>query len=137
MVEYITSHLTYHDNTAKRAYSFNIKIYHLVLNEEEKELANKIVQDEKLNKALWDGLAGIFSDFESETKLKAYVLGKNRGHLILKNNDTDGMPIYTAKELAEMTEDQISVIYNNLMRFKKLYEDMFVIFRQRIKELQK
>jgi len=136
-VKYILDQALYFDSdSGKRAYSFNIKIYNLVLNEKEREVAYKLIQNPDLNNSLWQELSGLMADFEKETGIKAYTVGRNRGHLILKNHGDDGIPVYTEAMLMELPDEQLDRVFNVLKRFRKLFEDMFLVFKKHMGSLQ-
>lgn len=136
MIQYIRNQLTYLDENG-RAYSFNIKIHHLILSEDEHAAAYRILDDEKLNKELWDEVDVLFQDFTKETGLAVYTVGKRRGHLMMTNHGATGLKYYSDKELNAMSEAEIEKLYHVLIRFRKLYDDMFVIFRRLIAEQSK
>jgi isopropylmalate/homocitrate/citramalate synthase len=136
-IKYILEQALYFDSgSGKRAYSFNVKIHNLVLNEEEKKAAYQLIQNQDLNNSLWQELSGLMADFEKETGIKAYTVGRNRGHLILKSHGEDGIPVYTEAMLMELPDEQLDQVFEVLKRFRKLFEDMFLVFKKRMGSLQ-
>ncbi len=136
-IKYILEQPLYLDpDSGKRAYSFNVKIHNLVLNEEEREIAYKLIQNQDLNNLLWQELFGLMADFEKEVGLKAYTVGRNRGHLMLKNHGEDGIPVYTEAMLMELPDEDLDRVFTVLKRFRKLFEDMFLVFKKHMASLQ-
>ena len=136
-VKYILEQALYLDTASgKRAYSFNVKIHNLVLNDEEKKVAYQLIQDQDLNNSLWQEMSGLMTGFETETGVKAYTVGRKKGHLILKNHGEDGIPVYTEAMLMEMPDDQLDRLFEILKRFRKLFEDMFLVFKKHMGNLK-
>lgn len=136
-VKYILEQGLYLDaDSGKRAYSFNVKIHNLILNDQEKEVAYRLIQDQDLNNSLWLEMNGIMESFAQETGIKAYTVGRRKGHLILKNHGDDGLPVYTEAMLMEMPEDQLNRVFGILKQFRKLFEDMFLVFKKHMAKLE-
>lgn len=136
-VKYILEQALYLDAASdQRAYSFNVKIHNLVLNDEEKKVAYQLIQDQDLNNSLWQEMSGLMTGFEKETGIKAYTVGRKKGHLILKNHGEDGIPVYTESMLMEMPDDQLDRLFEILKRFRKLFEDMFLVFKKHMGNLK-
>lgn len=136
-IKYILDQALYLDAASgKRAYSFNVKIHHLVLNDREKEVAYQLIQDENLNQHLWQEMADLLQGFENETGVKAYTVGRKRGHLILKNHGDDGLPVCSDGMLTEMPGEQLDRVFEVLRRFRKLFEDMFLVFKTHMNNLE-
>ncbi|MGE5544255.1 MAG: hypothetical protein ACM3UW_04715 [Bacillota bacterium] len=136
-VKYILDQALYLDvASGKRAYSFNVKIHNLVLNDEEKKVAYQLIQDQDLNNSLWQEMSGLLAGFEQETGVKAYTVGRRKGHLILKNHGEDGIPVYTEATLMEMSDEELDRVFEVLKRFRKLFEDMFLVFKKHMSKMQ-
>lgn len=136
-IKYILEQPLYFDPaSSKRAYSFNVKIHNLVLNEAEREIAYKLIQNPDLNNLLWQELSGLMADFQKETGIEAYTVGRNRGHLMLKNQGDDGVPVYTEAMLMELSDEELDRVFTVLKRFRKLFEDMFLVFKKHMGGLQ-
>lgn|GEM_PF-2364242 len=136
-IKYILEQALYLDvASGKRAYSFNVKIHNLVLNEDEKKVAYQLIQDPALNDALWQEMSDLMAGFEKDTGIKAYTVGRKKGHLILKNHGEDGIPVNTEAMLMEMPEEQLDRLFEVLKRFRKLFEDMFLVFKKHMGNLQ-
>ncbi|MGI6549499.1 MAG: hypothetical protein ACOX4Q_05550 [Syntrophomonadales bacterium] len=136
-VRYILDQALYLDAASgKRAYSFNVKIHNLVLNDQEKEVAYRLIQDQDLNNSLWQEMNSVMEGFERATGIKAYTVGRRKGHLILKNHGDDGLPVYPEAALMEMPEDQLDRVFEILKQFRKLFEDMFLVFKKHMSNIQ-
>jgi hypothetical protein len=136
-IKYILEQPLYLDaDSGRRAYSFNVKIHNLVLNDQEREIAYQLIQDENLNLALWQEMTDLMEIFVRENGIKAYTVGRRRGHLILKNYGDDGLPVYSEAELTEMPEEQLEQVFEVLQRFRKLFEDMFLVFKRHMSNLE-
>jgi len=136
-IKYILEQALYlNTESGKRAYSFNIKIHHLVLSDQEKEVAYRLIQDEGLNQSMWQEMAGLLDGFMRETGIKAYTAGRRRGHLMLKNQGDDGLRVLNEAELNALSAEELDRVYTVLVRFRKLFEDMFQVFKKHMQAIE-
>lgn len=136
-VRYILDQPLYLDTASgKRAYSFNVKIHNLILNDQEKVVAYRLIQDQDLNNSLWQEMTGIMEGFEKDIGVKAYTVGRRNGHLILKNHGEDGLPVYSEAMLMELPDEQLDRIFEILKNFRRLFENMFLVFKKHMANLQ-